>query len=54
MSAWRKSKDSPNRDIQEFKVNKINQKYKEQKATAAINDSIDYLIGVFETRSKEY
>ena len=53
LSAWRKSKDSPNRDIKELKVNKINQKYKEQKATAAINESIDYLIGVFETRSKE-
>ena len=34
-------------------MNKAYQKYKEQKATAAINESIDYLIGVFDSRSKE-
>ena len=52
-SGWCKQKDSPGRNTQEIKVNKAYQKYKEQKATAAINESIDYLIGVFDSRSKE-
>ena len=44
---------SPEKEIQEVKVNKFNQKEKEQKATIAINNSIDYLISVFEMQEKE-
>ena len=55
-SNWNKQMDLPEPELQEVKVEKLNnayQKVKDQKATVAITESIDYLISVFEQRSKE-